>query len=216
MKTIKQFYEEYKPKAPDEQKFANKHVVAKVKDRNGNGDDVFNATNVKTIKRASERHGYDTGDDVKVYEDVENLDELSKSTLKSYAHASQSDLENSSEDRGYHGRGDSQSDREKFVASRKNMRKRSKGLGMAINKLAKEDIINNALETYMKESYKPLSLEDQFIELTDSLTESTAAILLTLFDSLNESNQVTMIAKLQEENGASDLVDFIINNKDEI
>jgi hypothetical protein len=66
-KTLKDFLEVYKPKSPDEQKFVDKHVVIKHKDRNGNGDDVFNG-NTKTIKRKEERHGYDAGEDEKVYE----------------------------------------------------------------------------------------------------------------------------------------------------
>lgn len=73
-KTLKDFFEVYKPKAPDEQKFVDKHVTIKHKDRNGNGDDVFNG-NTKYIKRKEERHGYDVGEDEKVYEEVEDLEE---------------------------------------------------------------------------------------------------------------------------------------------
>jgi hypothetical protein len=73
-KTLKDFLEVYKPKSPDEQKFVDKHVVIKHKDRNGNGDDVFNG-NTKYIKRKEERKGYDVGDDEKVYEETEQLDE---------------------------------------------------------------------------------------------------------------------------------------------
>jgi len=67
-KTLKDFLEVYKPKSPDEQKFVDKHVVIKHKDRNGNGDDVFNAAKIKIGKRKEERHGYDVGEDEKVYE----------------------------------------------------------------------------------------------------------------------------------------------------
>ena len=73
-KTLKDFLEVYKPKSPDEQKFVDKHVTIKHKDRNGNGDDVFNG-NTKYIKRKEERHGYDVGDDEKVYEEVEDVEE---------------------------------------------------------------------------------------------------------------------------------------------
>lgn len=74
-KTLKDFFEVYRPKAPAEQQFVDKHVTIKHKDRNGNGDDVFKATNVKTIKRKADGHGYDAGDDEKVYEEVEELGE---------------------------------------------------------------------------------------------------------------------------------------------
>lgn len=73
-KTLNDFLEVYKPKSPDEQKFVDKHVTIKHKDRNGNGDDVFNG-NTKTIKRKEGRHGYDVGEDEKVYEEVDELDE---------------------------------------------------------------------------------------------------------------------------------------------
>ena len=74
-KTLKDFMEVYKPKSPDEQKFVDKHVTIKHSDRNGNGDDVFKAANVKTIKRKEDRKGYDPGDDEKVYEEVEEVEE---------------------------------------------------------------------------------------------------------------------------------------------
>ena len=73
-KTLKDLFEVYRPKSPDEQKFVDKHVTIKHKDRNGNGDDVFNASNVKTIKRKEDNHGYDSGDDEKVYEETDPYD----------------------------------------------------------------------------------------------------------------------------------------------
>jgi hypothetical protein len=58
----------YTPKAKDEKRFADKHVVKKTDDVNGNGDDVFNASNVKYGDRAPTRHGYNPGQDQEVYE----------------------------------------------------------------------------------------------------------------------------------------------------
>lgn len=49
-------------------KFIDKHVVTKHPDASGNGDDVFQATNVKTIDREKENHGYNGDSDHKVYE----------------------------------------------------------------------------------------------------------------------------------------------------
>lgn len=76
MKTLKDMFEVYRPKSPDEQKFVDKHVTIKHKDRNevngkANGDDVFKATNIKTGDREATRHGYDVGADEKVYEENE-------------------------------------------------------------------------------------------------------------------------------------------------
>jgi len=76
MKTLKEILqlEVYEPKSPDEKRFKDKHVVVKHKDANGNDDDLFNAKNIKTVDREP-RHGYNPGEDEKVYEEVEALDE---------------------------------------------------------------------------------------------------------------------------------------------
>jgi len=71
MKTLKQFTEQTgyrKVKSPDEQRFVDKHEAEVKQDRAGNKDDVFKATNIKTIERKKERKGYDTGTDEAVYE----------------------------------------------------------------------------------------------------------------------------------------------------
>lgn len=68
-KTLNQFLEGYlKVKNPDEQKFVDKHVVAKHADRNGNDDEVFKGSKVKMADRRKDRHGYNPGEDEKVYE----------------------------------------------------------------------------------------------------------------------------------------------------
>jgi hypothetical protein len=78
-KTLNQFLEGYlKVKNPDEQKFVDKHVVAKHADRNGNGDEVFKGSKVKMDDRRKSRHGYNPGEDEKVYEDTG----LTESTYK--------------------------------------------------------------------------------------------------------------------------------------
>lgn len=70
-KTLNQFLESYlKVKNPDEQKFVDKHVVAKHADRNGNDDEVFKGSKVKMIDRRKDRKGYNPGEDEKVYEEL--------------------------------------------------------------------------------------------------------------------------------------------------
>lgn len=83
MRTLKDIRELYTPKSADEKRFVDKHVVKKTKDANGNKDDVFNAKNVKTVKRAPE-HGYDPDDDEKVYEQYDK-DEMKKRLEKAAA-----------------------------------------------------------------------------------------------------------------------------------
>lgn len=71
MKTLKQILEVYGPDTKDGKAFVQKHVVVKTTDANGNGDDVFQATKVKKADRKKERHGYEPGEDDKVYEDLQ-------------------------------------------------------------------------------------------------------------------------------------------------
>ena len=58
----------YSPKAGDEQQFAKKHSIDKYPDRNGNGDDVFNASKIKHSQIDEPRHGYKKPEDIKVHE----------------------------------------------------------------------------------------------------------------------------------------------------
>jgi hypothetical protein len=94
-KTLKTILETYAPRSADEKRFIDKHVVVKHPDRNGNGDEVFKASNIKTVKRAHE-HGYDAGKDTAVYE--ETLDEailgrfgprLGKKESEKYPHSAE-------------------------------------------------------------------------------------------------------------------------------
>ena len=73
-KTLKQMLEVYAPKSKDEKKFMDKHITAKSKldDRGTQDDKLFKATNIKTVSRETE-HGYNPGNDEKVYEEVKEL-----------------------------------------------------------------------------------------------------------------------------------------------
>ena len=62
----------FAPKSQDEKRFRDKHKVEVTADRNGNKDDVFKATNVKTFDREKE-HGYNIGKDVEVYEETDSV-----------------------------------------------------------------------------------------------------------------------------------------------
>lgn len=82
---LKTFLELYVPKAGDERKFVAKHVIKKTEDANKNDDKLFKATNVKAIDRNKDQHGYNPGDDEKVYEEVEQLTEMDVRTAKELA-----------------------------------------------------------------------------------------------------------------------------------
>jgi hypothetical protein len=75
-KTLKDFLNERQlgpmvVKNPDEQKFIDKHVVAKTDDRNGNDDELFKGSKVKMADRKKDRKGYNPGEDEEVYEEAE-------------------------------------------------------------------------------------------------------------------------------------------------
>lgn len=75
-KTLKDFLNERQlgpmvVKNPDEQKFIDKHVVAKTDDRNGNDDELFKGSKVKMADRPKHRKGYNPGEDEEVYEEAE-------------------------------------------------------------------------------------------------------------------------------------------------
>lgn len=73
----------YVPKSKDEKRFMDKHIVKKTDDVNGNGDDVFRATNIKAYDRSTTRHGYNTKEDQKVYESKTLAQILGEKTLTS-------------------------------------------------------------------------------------------------------------------------------------
>lgn len=59
---------DYAPKAPAEQDFVKKHETEKHEDRVGNGDDVYQATNVKYSLANDDKHGHKSPKDKKVYD----------------------------------------------------------------------------------------------------------------------------------------------------
>lgn len=155
-KTLKKILELYKPKAGDEQKFVAKHVVVKHDDANSNKDDVFQATNVKTVEREKNKHGYTPGNDEKVYEEIEQVDELKKSTLLRYAtKANKSSIE--------HGvkasRARDEDNMEKWAKHRNKADMRDKGIMRAHSKLREEaeqidELSYDTLNSYMRKKRK--------------------------------------------------------------
>lgn len=58
---------DYDPKAPNEREFVKKHSTEKHADRVGNGEDVYQATNVKHSQVAEKKHGYKKPEDKTAY-----------------------------------------------------------------------------------------------------------------------------------------------------
>lgn len=68
---------DYAPKAPNEQEFVKKHEREKHEDRVGNGDDIYQATNIKHSQASDPKHGYKKPQD-------KNVNEAKETTLKHY------------------------------------------------------------------------------------------------------------------------------------
>jgi len=162
MKTLKQIFGEvYGPDTKDGKAFVHKHVTVKYDDRNGNGDDVFQATNVKTVKRKEERHGYDSGEDEKVYEsedpqalldfiNEEQVDEMDKSMA--YATGTKRAMQITGD---------------KPPLEKSTIKKAHK-IAKAI--LRKEDYSSEDFQTFVTERYEGLSEED--LALIETMYES--------------------------------------------
>lgn len=84
MKTLKELLEVAHPKPKGEKRFKEKHVTIRHKDRNGNDDKHFKASNIKPTERMKERHGYDHEQGVSVYEDTD-LEDMTEEQLDEVA-----------------------------------------------------------------------------------------------------------------------------------
>jgi hypothetical protein len=223
-------FEVYRAKSPDEQKFVDKHVTIKHQDRNevngkANGDDVFKATNVKTVDRKNTRHGYNVGDDEKVYEENEFVNEelfdegmfgglftknKSKATIRNTK-----DIPNGEKPfqkmtgQATHKAAPVPRDKNGDTLYQKIQKSRENR-----EKITKEDIINRAIDKYMPEvaDIKPLSMEQRLSNKLDGISESHTALLFSLFTNLNEDNQLKMIEACEDMEGINQIIDFAIEN----
>jgi hypothetical protein len=233
MKTIKDMFEVYRPKSPDEQKFVDKHVTVKQKDRNevngkANGDDVFKATNIKTIEREKTRHGYDIGADEKVYEENEfvNEEELidegmlgglfaKKKKVTVGKLTSVKDLPDGEKPfQKMAGQGARNPQPTQRDEQGRTLYQRVTDAKQNRSKMTKEDIINRAIDKYMPEvaDIKPLTMEEKLAKRLEGFSEGHTVLLFSLFTNLNEDNQLKMIDACQDREGIIQLIDFALEN----
>ena len=198
-------------------------------DLNGNSDDVFKASKVKYVKRSTE-HGYDPGDDIAAYEksnkrkgteptstytqklvatneEVEQIDEISKKTLGSYVKKAAADIE---DDAYFAGR---ESDPKKRPYDEWNPKKsdnRHKGINKAVNRLTKESTIDKFIENYVDGKVNQVPKRDLVESNIASMSKSTVDLLLNLFDSLDEENQLTFVEMSETQEGINEMLDFAI------
>ena len=212
MKTLKDMFVVYRPKSPDEQKFVDKHVTVKHKDRNevngkANGDDVFKGSNIKTVQREKTRHGYDLGADEKVYEENEFVNEEEELVDEGIL-----DFMKKKKPKVTVGKmtpikdlPDGEKPFQKMAAIRDK------------KQMTKEAIINRTIEKYMPEvaDIKALTMEERLAKKLDGLSEGHTALLFSLFTNLNEDNQMKMIEACSDRDGINELIDFALENRGE-
>ncbi len=212
MKTLKDIFNEvYRPKSPDEQKFVDKHTIEKKADRNevngkANGDDVFQATNIKMGSRSKTRHGYDPGQDEKVYEEVEELEEKKLTAAQKKKRESLvKKMKGGNWKDQYGDRAD-----EVMYATATKMAKKKK-------KLTKEDIVNRTLEKFMPDiaDYTPPTLEERLVAKMEGFSESHIHTMLDVFSNLSEDNQYRMLDKAETREGVIELLNFAIEMRGE-
>ena len=242
MKTLKQFQEAAtgyrKVKSPDEQKFIDKHEVETVPDKNGNGDEVFKASNVKKVERKKERKGYEPGEDESVYEEAEQIDELSQDKLMAYRSAAKKQG-SGIQDRMKVGGGDWSKDGKDTGTLKKRMagykmagRKVNPGLaataGKAPRVAATEEFeqvdemsskMKMKLGLYNKKKKKMKEEADQryteFKESIEGLSPRLQETMYNIHDRLNEENRDKFVAACQTEEGLEKMIAFAIENRGE-
>ena len=199
------------PKAPDEKRFKDKHVVKKTEDANGNGDDVFRATNVKPHDR-THGHGYNTGEDQKVYESKTLSTILSKNIHESESSSAAYDKHTVATNKTI-------DDISKAIVQHgKHVRTKSdyhggepqwhhadhmKGIHRTL-----QDIHQSLLQTNdYTAPLKPMQMKEGY-ELFDVFAEDVQQDVQTVFESLSEENQQIMIEMI--ETGEYDAVVEIV------
>lgn len=205
----------YVPKTKDEKRFMDKHVVKKTEDRNGNGDDHFRATNVKPHDR-SKGHGYNTGEDQKVYESktlstilsknihesesssaaydkhtaaaIKMVDDINKAIVQHGKHVRTKSDHHSGEPQWYHA-------------------DHMKGVHRTL-----QDIHQGLLQTNDYTAPPKLKMKEGY-ELFEVFAEEVQQDVQTVFESLNEENQQVMIEMIEtgEYDAVVEIVKEVIN-----
>lgn len=205
----------YEPKAADEKEFKNKHTVKKTEDKNGNKDDVFAATNIKSIDRDATRHGYNPGQDAEVYEASETPKKNQDVADKAYLKHKPGTVKGTLQQFG------------RFVTGKPEIKEDAEqvdeklGAGATAGDYIKDFEKSNAPQFAgkSKEKRKKMALaaflnkesieqEENLIEEIEELDEEVDITLLELYAQLDETNQDIMV-RMIEEGRKDELLKFV-------
>jgi hypothetical protein len=189
------------------------NVGLKVKD-----DEPASADAMKAVKR---RAGIGKAVDKLAKEELEigeeALDELSKSTVGRYINKAKDSIDMTSYRSGIKD-GTAISRNDPYTPNNpleKKLSKRHKGIETAVKKLTKEEILNNFIDTYIPEDVEIPTPQERLVDcLADQdVSEQNIHILLSMFESLNEQNQMRMLESASDMDGINSLLDFAIANR---
>ena len=148
----------------------------------------------------------------------EVLDELSKGTMGRYINKAKDSIDAASWRTGYRQGIDPKADATTspiLKSKEKQLSKRHRGIETAVKKLTKEEILNNFIDTYIPEDVELPTPQERLVDcLADQdVSEQNIHILLSMFESLNEQNQMRMLESVSDMNGINSLLDFAIANR---
>jgi hypothetical protein len=173
------------------QNFINKHPIEVVADANGNGDEVFKGSNVKTINRKATRKGHDEKESAAVYEAAEDLDEkhLTKAELKKREEVAKA-IERENPDMPMS---------KKMAIATSTAKKVAEDVVVEEQEEPKFDTIDEAVE------YHKQQLAEE-----DDLIEAYTIILQSLYESLeDESDKQEFMEMMESDDGMDELTTLI-------
>lgn len=88
--------------------------------------------------------------------------------------------------------------------------KRLKGIAKATSKLTKEDVIDSFIDKFSPQSQ--LTNEEKLELKLENYGEGHVNLLATLMSTLSESNQLELIASLNDEESINEMINFAIEN----
>lgn len=172
----------YYPKNQDEKDFVDKHTIEMIDDANGNGDDVFKGTIVKTINRKLERHGYNSPEDQAVHEETDLIErEMSDSEMKK---------------------------REDIV---KGMKKNLSSFKQRYGKDAKSVMYATATKMAQSEEVEPkfdsILEAVEYHQEEQEYFEAISTVLEAIYESLDEEDRATMSQLMESDEGINTLIE---------
>jgi len=213
----------YVKKAKNQLSSSDYHVGRAVGAREaGQSANFSKELELKHAARGKKRyHGIDKAINKMTKEELEigeeALDELSKSTVGRYINKAKDSIDMTSYRSGIKD-GTAISRNDPYTSNNpleKKLSKRHKGIETAVKKLTKEEILNNFIDTYIPEDAEVPTPQERLVEcLADQdVSEQNIHILLSMFESLNEQNQMRMLESASDMDGINSLLDFAIANR---